>query len=133
MKRAFLDTNILARFLIGDVENQQAKVEEIFKFGTNLDYEYVILPEILLELNYVMSKHYKFEKGKIVESIEDLLDLHFMILQQNYVLDFKNVLDKYSKFNISLEDCLYLEYCKENNLELITFDKKLLNVWSSQN
>jgi len=129
MKQAFLDTNILARFLIGDVQSQQIEVEKIFERGTNLEYEYSILPEIMLELNYVMSRHYEFEKEQIVDGLKNLLDLHFIKLHETYSVDFKKTLDKYAHFNISLEDCLYLQFCQENNLELITFDKKLQNAW----
>ncbi|MEM1312173.1 MAG: PIN domain-containing protein [Patescibacteria group bacterium] len=127
MKQAFLDTNILARFLVGDVESQQVEVRKIFAKGIDLEYEYILLLEVLIELNYVLTSHYELSKQDFIEAYNMLINLPFITLVTNF--DSSSCIKFYSKLNISLEDSIYLDYCLKNKLELITFDKKLHNAW----
>jgi predicted nucleic acid-binding protein len=110
----FLDTNIIARFIVGDVENQQPIVQKIFNDANEKQLTYYIIPEVLVELNYVLSSHYELSKSEITETISDLLDLSFMEILTNYSLDFAQVTTLHRDTNLSLEDCLYLQICLEN-------------------
>jgi|LakMenEpi03Aug12_release.lakeMendotaPanAssembly.Ray.scaffolds.fasta_scaffold372483_2 predicted nucleic acid-binding protein len=125
----FLDTNILARFIVGDVENQQSIVQKIFNDGNENKLKYYIVPEVLVELNYVLTSHYGFENGEIMETVSNILNLSFIEILTNYKLDFEKVIDFHLNKNLSLEDCLYLQICLENNLKLLTFDLKLKREW----
>jgi predicted nucleic acid-binding protein len=128
----FLDTNIIARFIVGDVENQQPIVQKIFNDANEKQLTYYIIPEVLVELNYVLSSHYELSKSEITETISDLLDLSFMEILTNYSLDFAQVTTLHRDTNLSLEDCLYLQICLENDLTLVTFDTKLQNEFDSK-
>lgn len=129
MIKALLDTNIIARFLIGDVESQQTEVNLLFRKAVKEEYKLYILPETLIELRYVLSTHYEFSKQEIVEGFQEFLALGVVEILQPKVLDFKKVLETFNKENLSFEDCLYLQVCLQNNLELITFDKILAKVY----
>jgi|GEM_PF-1454612 len=133
MKSKLLDTNILARFVIGDVPNQQAQVNDIFNKGSDLNLNYYILPEVLIELNYVLSSHYELEKEDIIETFENILDLGFISIFDNRGLDFTKVISTFKNKNISFEDCLYLQTCLQYDLELLTFDEKLQKLFISLN
>jgi len=125
----FLDTNILARFIVGDVENQQAIVQKIFNDGNEQRLKYYVVPEVLVELNYVLTSHYGFEKAEVMEAISNILTLSFIEILTNYKLDFEELIDFHLNKSLSLEDCLYLQICRENNLNLLTFDLKLKKEW----
>jgi predicted nucleic acid-binding protein len=128
MKQGFLDTNILARFLIGDVEDKQKEVRNIFERGIKLEYEYTVLTEVFVELHYVLISQYGLSRQDFVDGYIMITKLPFIKVDQIYSsLDF---LEIYQNYNISLEDSLYLSYCLANDLELISFDKKLINVWN---
>jgi predicted nucleic acid-binding protein len=125
----FLDTNILARFIVGDVESQQPAVQKIFHEGNEKQLEYFIIPEVIIELNYVLNGYYEFSKSEITQVIRELLNLGFLSLLTNYAVDFGKVVDLHQNKNLSLEDCLYLQVCLENKFKLITFDLKLKKVF----
>lgn len=129
MKIQFLDTNILARFLVGDVPKQQTKVVEIFEKGISLQCKYIVLPEVIMELNYVLSVHYGFDKQTIINNLNEVLDIGFITIPEKNSIDFTKVLDFYEQYNISMEDCLYLQYCIENKIDLVTLDQKLFKIW----
>jgi predicted nucleic acid-binding protein len=126
---AFLDTNILARFIVGDVESQQPAVQKLFHDGNELQLQYCVIPEIFAELNYVLISHYGFSKDQVVGSIREVLDLGFIEVLTKYQLDFDKVCDLHQETNLSFEDCLYLQICLENNIKLLTFDTKLAKVY----
>jgi predicted nucleic-acid-binding protein len=128
----FLDTNILVRYLLQDVEKQLIFIHNLFDQAILNGEELLILNEVLIELNYVLAHHYGIEKDKILEKIADILDLGFIKVVSNSDLDFYKVLNLYSQNKFSLEDAMYLQYCLQNNLELITFDQKLKSVWNQK-
>jgi predicted nucleic acid-binding protein len=129
MIKALLDTNIIARFLIGDVESQQTEVNLLFSKAAKEEYKLYILPETLIELRYVLSTHYQLTKQEIVEGFQEFLDLGIVEILQPKVLDFNKVLETFNNQNLSFEDSLYLQVSLQNNLELITFDKILGKVY----
>ena len=58
-------------------------------------------------------------------AIRHILDLGFIILFGMFQ-NMEIVLDIYGRNNnLSLEDCIYLETCRDQGWKLITFDKKL--------
>ncbi len=121
----FLDTNILARFIVGDVESQQPIVQKIFQDGHEQQLAYFIIPEVILELSYVLASHYGFDKKDILEAVQGILGLGFIQMLTNFQLDFEKAIRLYSNTDLSFEDCAYLQICLENKLELLTFDQKL--------
>ena len=127
----FIDTNILVRYLLGDVPSQSEFIIDLFDQTLISQESLFILNEVLVELNYVLLKHYQIDKKIVIEMIKQVLDLGFISLVEKSGIDFDKVLNHYEQFNISIEDCMYLQYSIENNLELITFDKKLVNHWKS--
>ncbi len=131
MIKVLLDTNIIARFLIGDVESQQAEVNLLFEKAVRQEYKLFILPETLIELKYVLTTHYEFSKQEIVEAFQEFLDLGIVEILQPKQLDFKKVLNTFNKENLSFEDSLYLQVCLQNSLELVSFDKLLVKTYKN--
>lgn len=130
MTDKFLDTNILIRFVIGDVPDLVEYVDILFEKANVENLIYFVIPEVLVEFRYVLSTHYNFEKADIIETLEGILDLGFIKIFDNKNLDFGEVLQIYKKHStLSFEDCIYLQTCLQGGLELLTFDQKLEKVF----
>jgi predicted nucleic-acid-binding protein len=126
----FLDTNILLRFMLGDVEEHTSFIKILFtKTAENKEILF-ITPEVLIELKYVLQAHYELSKKEILEAIQGFIDLGFIEVLTDYHLNFDEVLRTYSDENLSLEDCLFIQICLQNDLNIISFDKKLNNVFN---
>jgi len=125
----FLDTNILLRFLLDDVKEHSVFTQELFHNANENKFKLFIVPEVLVEVRYVLSSFYNFEKKEIVTAINQIIDLSFIEILTNYKLDFGKAIDFHVNKKLSLEDCLYLQICLENNLKLLTFDLKLKKEW----
>jgi predicted nucleic acid-binding protein len=125
--RLFLDTNILVRYLIGDVEDHKKYVVHLFDTALKENKILIILPEVLVELNYVLSHHYEIDKKLIISSLGSILKIS--VIQIHGIKDFDQVLSIYQNHNLSLEDSLFISYCIQNKLDFVSFDKKALRVF----
>jgi predicted nucleic-acid-binding protein len=131
MPEYFLDTNILTRFLLGDVAEQSQAVAKLFLKAKRLEVKLITLPEVLIELNYALKTHYGLEKEVIMDQIESILD--FTFIECIGKATFKKTIKRYKNNNISLEDAYYISFCLENNLEFYSFDKKALKIFKQEN
>jgi predicted nucleic acid-binding protein len=70
--RRIIDTNIIIRFLIGDVKNQAAKARRLF-MDAEAGLVALVIPEVVLvEVVHVLYKTYKLEKSSITHAIRSL-------------------------------------------------------------
>ncbi len=125
MVNKFIDTNILVRLVVGDVAKQAEFVTNLFKAASTNNQTLYILPEVLTELRYVLSSSYKLPKETVVNVLEKITALDFIKLAESRNLYINKVIKYFKEENLSFEDCLYLQVCLQNKLELVTFDKKL--------
>jgi len=68
-KIIILDANAILRYIIDDIREQADAVEEILQ-----NEEVLILPEVMAEVIYVMTKYYNYPRDKVSEYIESFLD-----------------------------------------------------------
>ena len=116
-----LDTNMILRFLIMDNKEMAVEVKEIIKKEPVL-----ILPEVLAEVIYVMTKVYKTERVKTVNAISMFLDYPNIKTEKTDVI--KKGIEYYSKTSLDFVDCLLCAYHTVSGYEICTFDKKLNNL-----
>ncbi len=69
----FLDTNVIFRYLLADVEDQYKEILPFFEELKKGSQRAVILPEVLLETFYVLTKVYDVPAQKAAEVLKDLL------------------------------------------------------------
>jgi predicted nucleic-acid-binding protein len=124
----FLDTNILARFLLGDVVEQSLKIRALFQLAKNDGFKLVVLPEVLIELNYVLQKLYNHSKENITIFLKSILSFDFIICE-NYEIT-EQAIEIYRNHNISLEDSYFIQYCLTKNLKFYSFDQKANRVFN---
>jgi len=56
MKKRFLDTNVIVRFLLNDEKNQAKKAKDFFETTVKNKEKLVITPLVLAEVIYVLEK-----------------------------------------------------------------------------
>ena len=114
--RILIDANVLLRFLLNDNEKQANEAKEVISGGSC-----VLLPEVLAEVVYVLSKVYGIDRDDISASIKKVLSrMHI----DNYpVMD--KALDNYEFKKLDFVDCILLAHNRTENSSVFTFDKEL--------
>lgn len=116
-----LDANVLLRLLLNDVPEQHDAAVQLFH---DSDGQFAVSDIAILELAFVLGRHYGFTRLAIVEAIDGLLSL--TQINCNRTL-FEKALPLFSQHTkLSLEDCCIATYALLNSAEpLWTFDQKL--------
>ena len=117
-KTVILDANAILRYITDDIKEQADVVEEVL-----LSRDVLILPEVLAEVVYVMTKYYKYPKEKAAKYISKFLE----DADCNNTV-FNNALDNFGKTSMDFVDCLLYGYSKETKYEVFTFDKDLIKL-----
>ena len=115
MPKALVDTNVLLRYLLHDVESQQEEVDALIAGGV------ATIPEVFPEIVYVLSHSYKVDRQKISEALLTLLDE--IEVEHKEVITHASKL--YGETNLDYVDCVLVAYRKVEGREVFTFDKNL--------
>jgi predicted nucleic-acid-binding protein len=112
------DTNILARFLVRDEEEQARKVKELVDNGAILYINEVVLSE----LSWVIQKMYGYTKEEFVWAIDFLFETEgFYFFDQVIV---KRALSDFLNTSTDFSDCLINQINTNQGVETKAFDKK---------
>ena len=113
-----VDTNIILRYLLNDDEKLSSEAINILE-----NNEIFIPTEIIVEVCYVLKKVYNIEKEKIFEVIKSLISMENINFENEKTIEL--AFKTYSENNLDIVDCLIYAYCKNENYDVKTFDKKL--------
>ncbi len=118
-----LDANVILRLLLNDIPIQHMSVQELFEAN---ERQFAIADTAIIEVIFVLERHYKFTRPQISEAIEGLLSL--IKINCNREL-FTQALPLFVEHtSLSIEECCLNVYAMLNNaIPLWTFDKKLAN------
>lgn len=112
------DTNLIARFLVRDVEEQARKVKRLLDQD-----EFLFINTIVLsELYWVLVHVYEYSKNDFVIAIDALLDLKNIRFFDNEIV--RKSLTDYIHSSTGFVDCLIHQINKKKGLVTLTFDKK---------
>jgi len=114
-KIIILDANAILRYIIDDIKEQADTVQEILQ-----NEEVLILPEVIAEVIYVMTKYYNYPHDKVADRIIEFLE-DSDCTSQNLI----NAVKTFGGKNFDFVDCLLFEYSKQQGYEVFTFDKDL--------
>ena len=117
MIMTLIDTNVILRYLLNDIEEQADKAANVIENGA------FTLPEIIAEVVYVLYRLYSVPREKMHEIVSPILN---EVSIDNYDV-IEEALSVYSKSKFDFVDCIVLarnEILREN---VFTFDKKLAN------
>lgn len=115
-KIKILDANAVLRYVINDIPEQAEIVKRILR-----SCKVLILPEVIMEIVFVMYKFYKIPRTEIAKELFNFLT---EIRCDNIILI--NAVKNFGVLNLDFIDCLLLEYSQENQYEVFTFDEKLI-------
>ncbi|MGH7233826.1 MAG: PIN domain-containing protein [Candidatus Saccharimonadales bacterium] len=117
------DTNVLLRLLLNDIPAQHAAVKDLIdKTGGR----FVVADTAIIELVFVLDRHYGFSRDHIAEAIDGLMKLKE--IDCSHALFEKALLVFTKHGGLSFEDCCLSIHAQLNDAEpLWTFDKKLAN------
>ena len=116
------DANMILRYLLDDDKAMSEKAEQYI-----IADRVAVTIEVIAEVVYVLKGVYKLERKEISQILKEFLKL--VDCQEKEVLNL--ALDTYSTHNLDFIDSVLFAYNKVKNIEIATFDKKLLKLISS--
>ena len=120
----FIDTNYFLRYLLDDNKEQAEKVKKLFYAGARGKEKLLTSVIVYFEIYWVLSSYYQKQKAEIVKTLQSLLALEFIHLEERMILN--KAIELFSQSNLSLEDCYNLSLAKSKKCSrLATFDQKL--------
>jgi predicted nucleic acid-binding protein len=114
-KTLILDANAILRYLLKDIPQQASIVEKLV-----VEDNILVLPEVLAEVIYVLTKVYGYAKINVANEI--LSFLKTIKCDSRLLL---NATLLYSQRNLSFVDCILYQYAMQSRYEVFTFDEKL--------
>ena len=118
-----LDANIILRYLLNDNEEMAEKAEQYVNAG-----DAAVTTEVIAEVVYVLQGVYSLGRDEISETITAFLEL--VSCRDHEVL--KLALSVFGKENLDFVDCVLYSYNIVSNIDIATFDKKLLRLISTK-
>lgn len=112
------DTNMIIRYLVGDIPEQAQQVLEILKTE-----KVIVLPEVIAEVVYIMKNFYGCDRELTANVISGFLSLD--AVQAEHSAGLVKGLELYKTTSLDFVDCLLAGLHMAENYEICTFDKKL--------
>ena len=122
IEKIVLDTNIITRFLVGDVETQLLEAKEIFRKAEKGDVLLVILPVIVAEVVYILKSFYHLSEVKISDTMQSFLARPWFEIEHE-----KSILGlwKWYEEGQHFVDSYLLALEKYEGIKIYSFDKNL--------
>jgi predicted nucleic acid-binding protein len=124
IKKIIIDTNIIVRYLVNDVESQANEVEKLFIKAEKGDIELILLPIVVAETTYVLQNFYYKSLTEISKGLQLVLVQPWLILEHEKAL--LGLWSWYEKGQHFVDSYL-LALEKYEGMEIFSFDKKLNN------
>lgn len=119
-----LDTNVVLRFLLGDVPEQTAKATQLIENGT-----VYVTDVVVIEIVYVLEKIYSLPRTDICELIIGFLNFSNVVHNPRFLIESLEFYKSHSA--LSIVDCYASEEAKSYGNELLTLDKRLITQGSA--
>lgn len=118
-----LDTNVLLRYILLDDEDQSKMAEDLIDNLSSIRQAY-LGREVILELAWVLSSRYEFDRSQITRVISNLVHAAEFIVEDSSSID--DAISQYEASTYDLADLLILATAKRfAALPLYTFDRQL--------
>lgn len=115
-----LDTNVVLRFLLGDVPEQTDKATILIERQT-----VYVTDVIIVEAIYVLEKVYQLSRSDIYELIIGFVGFSNVVHNPRFLIE---TLDLYKgRSSLSIVDCYACQEARAYGNELVTLDKRLVN------
>lgn len=121
MQVYYIDTNYFLRFVLKDNLTQWKIADSYFEKAKQRKIKLVFITEVIMEIEYVMRKVYKFDRQLISKYISTLLVINSFEVVDREIL--KMALLVYLNKNIDLVDGILFYKAKSKQAEVLSFDK----------
>ena len=118
-----IDTNIILRYLVRDVEPLYKKAVEIFKEAEKRKRKVIVKPLIIAEACFVLESFYKKHREEIADSLEVFLSQNWLKVEER---DTMLNLWFWYRNNLHFVDSYLLSWAKINESKILSFDQKLI-------
>jgi predicted nucleic-acid-binding protein len=120
-----IDTNYFVRSIVADDLRMTTEARNVFNKIAKQEIIVKCNMSVIFEVIYVLIKFYKYEKSSVYEELFPLLNLHNLIIGNKVTV--LQTLKLFIDSNLDAVDCYLIIQAKNENLELLTFDKKCKN------
>lgn len=128
-KVCLIDTNIILRFLIGDIPSQLEKSKKLFKEIEAKKSVGIVSLLVVNELIWIFEHFYEKKRDNFIPQILKLISLKNIKILETKKKELILILRKFEKTSFDFID-LYLSYFAEKlKFQLVSFDKKLLKTF----
>lgn len=117
-----LDTNLVLRYLVGDVEGQRSEAEKIFREAEKGKRRILVKPLVIAEACFVLESVYKKNREEIASSMEVFLAQKWLRVEDRQVM---LLLWKWYRKNMHFVDSYLLASATIEKTGILTFDEKL--------
>ena len=123
MQKAVIDTNIIIRLAVQDVDKQREACIKLLERAKNKELTLYVLPVAILETVWILEKYYKLPRKKVRDFVEALLNTPEIVCDMQNV--FKQAIAVYEEKNIKFADAVmgYWGLAKGTS-EVYTYDEK---------
>lgn len=121
MKIFFLDTNVFLRFILKDNLVLWKKAENYFLQAKEEKIHLIILPEIILEIEYVLRKVYGIPKLQIYRQLSFIATIPYVEIRNREIIS--NAVNSYVRKNVDLLDLFLFYTAAYENAQVLSFDK----------
>lgn len=121
MKKYFLDTNVILRFLLKDNERYYNQAKSYFEKAKKGKIELNLIPEVLFEIDYVLRGVYSLSKNEAVGILLKLIKSPYLKISSRGLLI--TTVEKYQLTNVDLFDIYLYYYSFSKEASVLSFDK----------
>jgi predicted nucleic-acid-binding protein len=125
MTKVFIDSNVFIRFLTQDDPQKALDCTEFFELIEQGLLRPYISNVIVLEIQFVLVRLYKFPKEKVMDDIATLLSLRNLTLIEK--TDTHKALELYKKHTVKYADCLISTQIPKG-VRLVSYDEEFSKI-----
>ena len=118
-----LDTNVMVRFLVGDVPDQKEKAEKWFKDAESGKCNIMVTAVTIAEVSFVLESYYKLSREQIIDALTVFISQRWLEIPERQEL--LHLWQWYRK-GLHFVDSYLLAHSHFNQYQILTFDKEIL-------
>lgn len=123
MDQIVVDTNVLLRFLLRDIEGQYQIAKNLFLKSKAKKVKLIVPQIVIFEILFNLQKYYNLDRNFIVEKVKNLLVADFLEIQDKDI--FKSAVSLFENYNLDFVDCFLIAKAQILEAKIISFDNKL--------
>lgn len=123
--KIFLDTNVLLRFYLQDVEVHFEQSKLLIEKIEEGKFQVYTSSIVFLEASFVLKTIYKIPHQEIIEILDSILSIRGITIIEKTNL--RKALKLYSDYRIKFSDCLICSQLPKNTV-LVTYDKEFAKI-----